>query len=56
MCSREAMDDAISANRPRRLHILSWLPGLFGLVGLLSFVLHAALWRRPISSGFLGPK
>lgn len=56
MCSREAMADAISANRPRRLHILSRLPGLFGLVWLLSFVLHAALWRRPIGSGFLGPK
>jgi hypothetical protein len=56
MCSREAMADAVHEKRPRRMHILNWLPALFGIIWLASTVLHAALWRHPIGSGFLGPK
>jgi hypothetical protein len=55
VCSREAMHDLSSSSpgvggsaRPRRTHILAWLPLVFIVGWCFSFVIHLWLWGRPI--------
>lgn len=55
VCSREALAEwAISdaetpaAARPRRMHILAWLPVIFTTGWVLSLIAHLLLWSRPL--------
>jgi hypothetical protein len=55
-CSREALaDQSLSDNanrgirRPLRIHIMLWLPLIFGTGWLVSFIAHVLLWNRPLS-------
>jgi hypothetical protein len=55
VCSREALSElgpsspgAVSSARPRRTHLLAWLPLVFIIGWFVSVVIHAWLWDRPI--------
>ncbi|HUQ70826.1 MAG TPA: hypothetical protein VM165_14950 [Planctomycetaceae bacterium] len=55
ICSREAMAEqkpasptAEAAPHPRRTLILSWLSLVFVVGWLVSMVIHALLWNRPL--------
>lgn len=55
ICSREALaerrsasDDGAAASHSRRIRIMAWLPILFVVIWVLSFIAHVIVWSKPM--------